>query len=177
MLLAALFADPSIRRSAIVAGQFLGMGVLTAASAIAARLAFSIHPGWVALLGLAPLVLGILKLRSLRAPPDEDDEAALTREHRFEQRMHSQVLAVTSITIANGGDNLAVYIPLFASTSLIVICTVVFALMTALLCALGYYAVHNPVFGSVVRRHGRVALPFVLIALGLYILSGSLALF
>jgi cadmium resistance protein CadD (predicted permease) len=52
----------------------------------------------------------------------------------------------------------------------------VFAVMTAVWCALGYLVVNNPLIGSHVRRYGHVLLPVVLIALGLYILSGAVAL-
>ena len=48
--------------------------------------------------------------------------------------------------------------------------------MTAVWCALGYVAVNNPLIGTHVRRYGHRVLPFVLIALGLYILSGAVSL-
>lgn len=53
----------------------------------------------------------------------------------------------------------------------------VFAAMTAIWCVLGYLLVNNPLVGAGLRRHGHVALPLVLIALGAYILSGAAALF
>jgi cadmium resistance protein CadD (predicted permease) len=180
-LLAALFADRSIQRRAVVVGQFVGIGALVAMSWIAARLALAIPAGWVALLGLAPLLLGILGFVSLlrRAPPDDDaDEAAESRGRVSKRLWHSQVLAVTAITVANGGDNLGVYIPLFASNPAAVpIHIAAFTVLTGLWCVLGYYLVHNPLVGDAVRRHAHVVLPFVLIALGLYILSDAWVLF
>ena len=66
------------------------------------------------------------------------------------------------------------YIPLFANAPrTIPLYVVVFALMTALWCLAGYVFTNNRVIGAHVRRYGPVALPFVLIALGLWILSGA----
>jgi cadmium resistance protein CadD (predicted permease) len=180
-LLAVLFADRSIQPRALVMGQFAGIGVLVSVSWIAARLALAIPPGWVALLGFAPLLLGILALVSLlrRAPREEDaDEAQENRGQVGRRTWYAQVLAVTAITIANGGDNLGVYIPLFASDPAAVpVHVAAFTVLTGLWCVLGYYLVNNAIVGDAVRRHAHVALPFVLIALGLYILSGAWVLF
>jgi cadmium resistance protein CadD (predicted permease) len=89
----------------------------------------------------------------------------------------SQALSVAGVTLANGGDNFGIYIPLFATApAAIPIYIAVFAVMTAVWCALGYLVVNNPLIGSQVRRYGHVLLPIVLIALGLYILSGAMAL-
>jgi cadmium resistance protein CadD (predicted permease) len=87
------------------------------------------------------------------------------------------VLAVASVTIANGGDNLGVYIPLFASQmSAVPLYVAVFAVMTAVWCALGYALVSNRWIGERASRLASRLLPFVLIGLGLYILSGAVVL-
>ncbi|MGA8046005.1 MAG: cadmium resistance transporter, partial [Dermatophilaceae bacterium] len=89
----------------------------------------------------------------------------------------AQALAVAGVTLANGGDNLGVYIPLFATApQAIETYVAVFAVMTVAWCALGYAIVNNPLIGSRIRRHGHVLLPVVLISLGLYILSGAAVL-
>ncbi len=179
-LLAVFFADRSIKRRAVVVGQFVGIGALVGASWLAARLALAIPEGWVALLGLAPLLLGVLGLISLLrgSPADDDSDEAMENRGRVGQRSwYSQVLAVTAVTVASGGDNLAVYIPLFArDPTAIPVHIAAFTVLTGLWCVLGYYLVNNPLVGNAVR-HAHVALPFVLIALGLYILSGAWVLF
>jgi cadmium resistance protein CadD (predicted permease) len=173
-LLAAFFADPRLARRAVVAGQLLGIGALVAASAAAARLAVAVPPGWVALLGLAPLYLGLSRLRELlRGAPDES-----APELHAERALGAQLLAVTAVTLANGGDNLGVYVPLFASSpARVPLFAATFAGMTLVWCALGHALVHNRVVGEAIRRHTHVAVPFVLAALGLYILSGVAMLF
>jgi cadmium resistance protein CadD (predicted permease) len=181
-LLAAFFADARLRWLSIVMGQYVGIGALVLVSALAALIALEVPDGWVALLGLVPLLLGLSKLRALRVSTagTEDDSGAhrfQDQEHRAQRRLHSTVLAVASVTVANGGDNVAVYVPLFA-TSFEAIATYVltFAAMTGVWCAFGYSLVNNAVLGSAIRRSGNVILPVVLIALGMYILSGALAL-
>lgn len=176
-LLAAFFADPRLRPRNVVAGQFLGIGALVAASAAAALAAVAVPEGWTALLGIVPLALGVRGLLELRGGDDDADEEHARAEAAAERRTGSQTLAVAGVTIASGGDNLGVYIPLFASEpAAIPVFAAIFAVMTALWCWVGYRLVNHPRLGAVLRRYGRVALPFVLIALGLVILSGALVL-
>jgi cadmium resistance protein CadD (predicted permease) len=181
-LLAAFFADRRLAQRAVIIGQFVGIGALVLVSVIAAWLAVAVPEGWLSLLGLAPLLLGVAKLLALRqadarATHEAEEHRLQDTEHLAARRLHSQMLAIAAVTIANGGDNLGVYIPLFATTPrAIPMYAAVFAVMTALWCVLGALLVHNPLVGSVIRRYGHVALPFVLIALGLYILAGAAVL-
>ena len=91
--------------------------------------------------------------------------------------MHSQWIAVALVTMANGGDNLGVYIPVFSrEPAWVPVYAAVFAVMTALWCAAGYWLVNHPIIGARIRKYGHVALPFVLIGLGLHILADARAL-
>ena len=181
-LLAAFFADPRLRARSIVIGQYLGIGALVLVSALAALLALAFPEGWVALLGAVPLLMGLWKLLALRTDAVSTDSGSEEHrvqdsEHHAERRLHSQVLAVAFVTVANGGDNVGVYAPLFATAfERISIYALTFAVMTGVWCALGYLLVNNKVLGGAIRRYGLVVLPVVLIALGLYILSGALVL-
>ena len=76
------------------------------------------------------------------------------------------------MTVANGGDNVSVYIPLFAMRSgpNIAIMGVVFGIMTALWLSLAYWLTRHRTIGAPVRRYTRVLMPFVFIALGVFIL-------
>jgi len=182
LLLAAFFADPRLRRRSIVAGQYLGIGALVLASASAALLALALPDGWVALLGVVPLLLGLSKLPALRTGTiggggGSEERRLQDQEHNAERGLRSQALAVASVTVANGGDNIGVYVPLFATAlDAIAIYALTFAVMTGVWCALGYLLVNNRILGGTIRRYGHVALPIVLIALGVYILSGALVL-
>ena len=181
-LLAAFFADERMRPRAVVAGQFLGIGLLVALSAAAALAALKVPDGYPALLGLVPLALGVRGLwglmRSGKGREGTEDDAIQGAEQRAERRTRSQVLAVAAVTVANGGDNLAVYVPLFArEPGEIPLYAAAFAVMTALWCFAGLCLVRNSLAQRHIRRYGHVALPIVLIALGLWILNGALVLF
>ena len=181
LILAVFFADPQVRIGAVVAGRFLGLAVLVLASATAALLAMAVPGEWIALLGLVPLALGLRLLPALfdrGGDSTEETQEALAGEHQPDRHgFFSQSVTVAGVTLANGGDNLGIYIPLFATApQTIVTYVVVFAVMTAVWCALGYLMVNNPLIGDRIRRHGHVLLPLVLIGLGLYILSDAVAL-
>lgn len=178
-LLSAFFADRHLHARNVVLGQFLGIGLLTAVSAGAAIASLVIPEGWTGFLGLVPLVLGIQKLWQLRAGADTQSSNGEARGHeeRLERRTHSQVLAVAGVTVANGGDNLAVYIPVFASDlQAISTYAIVFGVMTGVWCAVGYKLVNNAVLGHHIRRYGHILLPVVLIAIGAWILRDVVVL-
>ena len=173
VVLAAFFADRRVAASSVVIGQFLGIGALTVVSVTAALLALVVPPGWTSLLGLIPILLGVRGLLRLASGRSGDDEEEVKRVPA-DEGAETQILAVALTTIANGGDNLGVYIPLFATRFHDVPGLVlVFALMTALWCGLGYALARNLLFGHYVQRWGHILLPFVLIGIGLHILQGS----
>ncbi len=181
-LLAAFFADPQLRHRSIVIGQYLGIGALVLVSALSALLALAFPAGWVALLGVVPLLMGLWKLLALRTDAvsgesGSKEDRVQDNKHHDERRLSSQVLAVASVTVANGGDNVGVYVPLFATAlEAIPIYALTFAVMTGVWCALGCLLVNNKVLVGAIRRYGNVILPVVLITLGLYILAGALVL-
>ncbi len=82
--------------------------------------------------------------------------------------------------MADGGDNLSVYIPIFAtrSASEVVAIGIVFAVMTLAWLGAAFWLTRHRTLGAPIRRHGHRVLPFVLAALGGYILyaSGSITL-
>jgi cadmium resistance protein CadD (predicted permease) len=88
-------------------------------------------------------------------------------------------LSVAAMTFSNGGDNIGVYTPLFAkyhAASQITALAVVFMAMTAVWCITAYYLVNHPLVASTIRRIGYKIFPFVLIGLGVYILTTSFLL-
>jgi cadmium resistance protein CadD (predicted permease) len=172
VLLTALFADPRLRRGAIVAGQFFGIAALLGAGLAAAAASLAVPPHWPALLGVVPLGVGLWKLPALwRRGPDQDDETANAAGAGRRSAAGAQALAVAALTIANGGDNLGVYIPLFARDLAVwPVYLLVFALMTAAWCWAGHAFVRHPAGAALMQRWGHAILPAVLIALGAWIL-------
>ncbi|MEV8132758.1 MULTISPECIES: cadmium resistance transporter [Pseudarthrobacter] len=151
----------------IVGGQYTGFITLVGLSLLAA-LGLTIVPDeWVGLLGIFPLILGILGLiRGLKNDGD-DDENKLTEG--------LGLLGIAGITIANGADNIAIYTPVFrtmapADTTVTVL---VFLALVAVWCALGkLIGTHHKVVETLEKiEHWLV--PAVFIGLGLTILIGS----
>ena len=175
-LLAAFFSDKELRVRSIVLGQCLGIGLLVAVSCIIAFFSLALPPGYVSFLGVLPLYLGIRKLRSLWTVTEDakEEENVQTQEKIIEKNTGSQIMAVSAVTLANGGDNLGVYIPMFAnSLSSIPLFVLIFAIMTLLWCFLGHVLVNNKIAGHWIRRYGHKVLPVVLIILGLHILGDA----
>ena len=172
-MLALFFADVRTSARAVVLGQFLGITALWLASALIAVAALAIPPNWIAYLGVVPLALGLRELWAFRAAA-RGTAAEETRDPPH--RGGWSALAMAAITIANGGDNVAAYVPLFANSSASVpLYGLVFALCTAAWCWLGHRVATHPSLRGAIARMGRVALPLVLVLLGLYILLGGFA--
>jgi len=156
----AWFAAGRYRNSHIVVGQYLGIGALFAASVAAALLALAVPTEYVRWLGAVPIALGLKMLLAPDRAPEPDAPDA------------SGVLAVTTVTVANGADNLGVYIPIFATSrpQSIVVWGAVFALLIGLWCLGARWLVRHPAAGAPLRRWGPAAVPWVLIGIGLWIL-------
>lgn len=163
---AAAMAIPAIDRpsssvATITAGQFLGIGFLVGASLIASSISLVIPAFYIRFLGLLPLGLGIYQLL-----PGNNDGATPPLSKVI------TVTGVTTITIANGGDNFAVYVPLFATQTLkeITITVVIFGIMTATWLFIAYGLVRHPYPGNYIQRFAPRLFPFILIGLGIFIL-------
>jgi cadmium resistance protein CadD (predicted permease) len=61
VLLSVFFADRQLRLRAIVAGHYIGIGVLVLVSAVVGAGAVVAPSGWTSVLGAVPLVLGLYK--------------------------------------------------------------------------------------------------------------------
>jgi len=177
-VLVGLFADPDFWPREVVAGQYIGIAILFAVSLTGSLLSFVIPRAYVGLLGLAAIALGVKRLwETLRSRGTErQDVASLNRSGRY-----ARSTAVTLITLANGADNIGVYMPAFAVHSgfQIVIFGTVFLLMTGLWCLLAYSLVRHQSIGAPVRRFGAPFAAFVLIGIGILVMyeAGSFGLF
>jgi cadmium resistance protein CadD (predicted permease) len=162
-LLVGFFSDRSFARSHVFAGQILGMAIIIAISLAAASVALVISPQHVGLLGLAPIVIGMAKLLRLGKTEEEGQTTAVG------------VLQVATVTVVNGGDNIAAYTPIFATQgSVDMIATLaIFATLTVVWCVAALGLVRHTALGKPLRRYGHVLLPFILIGLGGLILYRS----
>jgi cadmium resistance protein CadD (predicted permease) len=168
-VLLGFFSDGQFRTRHVVSGQYLGISLLVVLSVIAALVRFVIPTAWLGFLGLAPIAIGTGKLWSLGKTEGKGDE---TPDHRRANTAFGQVFTVSAVTLANGGDNVAVYTPLFAtrSGSDTAVIILVFGAMTALWCTIAHWMVNHRTIGAPIRRYGHRLLPVVLIALGTLIM-------
>lgn len=151
------------RRAAlhIVLGQYLGFGAILAVSVLGALGAGLLPQSAIPYLGLLPLLLGLRAAwQVVRA--DEDDAPAV-KKVGFAQ--------VAAVTFANGGDNVGVYVPVFAvAGGAMTGYVVVFLIGVAVWCAAGWFLAGRPLVAKVLARWGHLILPVVLIGIGLLIL-------
>lgn len=139
---------------------------MVAASIVASLVSLVFPPTYVGLLGVLPIVIGVKKLFDLRKS-GEEDETAVSASLDL-----SNVISVAVVTVANGGDNIGIYTPVFAisTSSQIGIFVAVFMVMVALWLAFAHWLVNHPSIGAPIRRFGHVIVPFVLIAIGGFVL-------
>jgi len=172
-ILTGFFADSRIREWHVVSGQVLGIAALITVSLAAALVAMVIPPAYVGLLGFAPLAIGLKKLSD--AWSEQTDPTGIPIAG-----VRGNVLAVAAVTMANGGDNIGAYTPLFATEAggERLVTVAVFAILTLAWCAAAAWLVRHSALGGTIRHYGHRALPFVLIGLGGLILyrAGSLNL-
>ena len=160
----------SIRQ--IVLGQYIGIGLLIAISGIGSLIAFVVPTCVIGLMGIVPIAIGIKHLVEVRRKDNPSRQVVQDKMNKS----YLSFLSVAAVTFSNGGDNIGVYIPLFSkynTISEIFALTTVFIAMTAVWCIAAYYFVNHPLIASRIRHTGNIILPFVLIGLGIYILTES----
>ncbi|MER5323558.1 cadmium resistance transporter [Streptosporangium roseum] len=146
----------------IVAGQYAGIAILVAVSAVAALGLTVVPDRWAGLLGLVPFGMGVWGL----VRKDDGGGAG---------PVASGVVSVAGVTLANGADNISVYTPMFRtiglSASLVTIA--VFALLVAVWCAAAsWLGSHKKIIG-LVERSGRWLVPVVFMVIGAVIVVES----
>ncbi len=148
-------------------GQYAGIGVLVAISAVAA-LGLTIVPDrWVGLVGLVPFGLGVRGLVKAIAGRGGDEPPATV--------VATGALSVMGVTVANGADNISVYTPLFRTIgpadSLVTVA--VFVAGVAVWCLAGSWLGSHRKVIAVVERFGHWIVPGVFMLLGVAIVVES----
>lgn len=149
----------------IVIGQYLGFALLVLLSLLATFGVTLVPEQWVGLLGLVPIYLGV---KLFIKGEDEDEGAILSNLNKF----NKFYLSVAFITFANGGDNIGIYVPFFSTlnTSQLVITVVIFFIMVAVWCLIGYRLARFRYVSETLEKYGRWIIPVVFVGLGIYIL-------
>jgi cadmium resistance protein CadD (predicted permease) len=170
-VLVGFFADRAIRPRDIVVGQYAGVAALFGVSFLLALLTLAIPRTYLGLLGIFPILIGARKLLALRGEAEERPQAATGR--------YGQIGGVALVTVANGGDNLGIYVPAFAVQSghAMVVIALIFVAMTAMWCYFAHWMVSHPKLGAPIRNYAHMVAPVVLIGLGILIVhdAGTIA--
>ncbi|OLZ51564.1 cadmium resistance transporter [Amycolatopsis keratiniphila] len=169
LVLALFFAQGAGRRGttrAVVLGQYAGFIAILAVAVAAAFGATFLPEEAVPYLGLLPLALGV------RAAIQAWRHRAETGEEKSAAENGPKLLSVAAVTFANGGDNIGVYVPVFATAGIggMTVHVLVFLLLLAVWIAAGRYFATRPAIAKALSRWGHVLLPVVLIGIGLLIL-------
>jgi cadmium resistance protein CadD (predicted permease) len=169
-VLVGFFSHPKFRGRQVVIGQYVGIATLYGVSVVASLMSLVIPTAYIGLLGLAPIMIGLRKAWSLRNREETSEEETGTQGPSFAGR--ANIAAIAAVTIANGGDNISIYTPLFATRSGYDIAAIggVFAIMTLVWLVVAHWLVNHRTIGAPIRRYGGRVVPFVLIALGFCIL-------
>jgi cadmium resistance transport/sequestration family protein len=176
--------NSSFRRRHIVAGQYLGFAVLVAISLLGFFGSLIVPRAWIGLLGLLPIILGINKFLQRNKNSEPVTPRLLdtpgSKTSVFSGLLSRQTYTVAAVTFANGGDNIGIYTPLFASSDPVQlgILLSVFFLLVGVWCYAGFSLTRHPLIVAVLARYGHLLVPFVLVGLGIYILveSGTFSL-
>lgn len=177
LLLVLLFSrlDQRLRGIHVVSGQFLGVSLLVLVSLLGHLGRGALPLSWLGLLGLLPISLGISRLMdqlrpaAAAGPEPGNPLEALPAAAPWPL---AGVIGVAAITVANGSDNIGVYLPLFAHAGGVglAITLLVFAAMTGLWCLIAWRLTRLPPLASLLDRLGTPLIPWVLIGLGALVL-------
>lgn len=179
--------NASFRIRNIIVGQYLGFTALILASLPGFFGGLIVPRSWIGLLGLVPITIGISKLLRLnkaeevQVVSEQLNPGNTSRISILSSLLSAQTFNIAAITIANGGDNIGIYVPLFASSDLASLGVIlsVFYVMVGVWLYFAYLLTQQQHIAMILTRYSYIFVPFLLIALGIYIMveSGTLQLF
>lgn len=176
--------NATFRPKHIFVGQYIGFTILIALSLPGFFGGLVLPKAWIGLLGLVPIAIGLKELldQKTHKPNIQSVSQELSQPQtqqpirsKFASLLAPPIYPVITVTVANGGDNVGIYVPLFASSSLptLSIILTTFFVMVSLWCFIAYWLTQHPLIAQGLTRWGGAIVPFILIGLGLYILVES----
>ncbi len=154
-----------IKKLYIVIGQYFGFSLIISISIIGSLSSFFIPVLWIGLLGFVPIYMGVKGLLSIRS----------NKSNEVIDNVSGSLFKVASITLANGADNISIYIPMLASQTLEanIVTLIIFFSMIAIWCFISYILIRTPILAKALEKNGHIIVPIVLIGLGIFILFRS----
>ncbi len=157
----------------ILIGQYLGFGLLILASLPGYFGGLIIDHKWIGLLGLLPIAIGVKDFFK-----KNDNVMVQTCDIPEQGKPHliaPQTYHVAVVTLANGGDNIGIFIPLFAGSNAVSLWITIatFLVLVSVWCYIAYQFSRHPAITKFLSQYSDAIVPFVLIGLGVYILYQS----
>ncbi len=165
----------------IVIGQYLGFTAIIIFSLPGFFGGLVVRREWIGLLGLLPIAIGLKQL--FHREQETTELQTVTNIFQPSSQVNPiqsflfsvfnpQTYKVAGVTFANGGDNISIYIPLFAGNNLISLGIIIsiFFVLVGVWCAIAYLFARQPSISGALSRYANAIVPFVLIALGLFIM-------
>jgi cadmium resistance protein CadD (predicted permease) len=167
LILMALLARPGQSFGSVVAGVAVSVGAILALCVVGALVAELAPRRGLELLGLIPIALGI---RELVRQGGARDEAA-----RSSAGSRLSVFAIAMLMFTNSADTFAVLAPLFAETrpGLLPVAALAVVGVALVGCAIAQRLATSERLGPPLQRIAPRLTPFVLIAVGVYVLSNT----
>ena len=168
-ILTLFFGDKRYKTTDVYLGQYLGIIVLIAISVTGSLIGNFVDSKYIGLLGLFPIYLALRQ--SLGLIKGENDDEKLEQEEKSISK--TGTLSVATVTIANGGDNIGTYVPLFATLTMWdkSIMISLFLIMTSIWLITAKYLTTHPLMARAISKYGHIITPIVLFLLGLFILK------
>jgi cadmium resistance protein CadD (predicted permease) len=171
LLLVAMYSRYEQRAGIVTAGYFTGMILIGVITLIIGEVGDIIPLAYLGLLGVVPMMMGVLSLwklfRSTQPGEVASVAAADTRLAVF--------FALISTQLSNSADSIIMFSALYADSSdpsdYMVAPT--FLAMAGVFAGVAYYSVKHPKLSRFLSRYGQYVTPFILILVGYYILSNT----
>ena len=159
LFLLTLFFGRRVPMRRVVSGQCLGFAGIVSISLMGFGAALAVPRAGFRFLGVLPLAIGVKRLFQVH------------KSGRKVGRSSFGVLSIAAITVADGADNVGVYVPFFAaSREYLWVILIVYAALLPVWCFGGKWLGERPVCFRLLDRHGHWIVPVLFIGLGLYIL-------
>ena len=171
----------------VVIGELIGFSILLSISLIGIWIGLALPQQTIGLMGILPILIGLRALLDQWLGDTPSDQLISAKKYAnltgFESRKPSliavladrQTYRVSMVTISNGGNNLSIYIPLFASLpvakTLVTIPVLYGFILTWLF--LSYHLTRAPGIALLMNRYAPRLFPYILIWLGFRIMLDS----
>ena len=169
VLLVALLGRFGDRYREIVFGYLVGALVILAITYAVGKIAGNAPVSYLGLLGIFPILIGLIELGRLFRNRDNGYESGASR------RGNTAFAAVVLTQLSNSVDTIVTYSVLFTDANdlgdWLVLAT--FVGMAVLWVLVARYALRHPWLSRPIQQYGRYITPLLLIAVGLFVLSNT----